>query len=81
MFADNGADSIGFRNQTCYTYNGSTTGCTITSPSIIPKEGFDIKYIHAQGIRRGNVLKNIKTFTELIRGINDVKKIIKEENK
>ena len=31
---------------------------------LIPKAGFNIKYIHAQGIRRGNVLKNIKTFTE-----------------
>lgn len=47
---------------------------------LIPKAGFDIKYIHAQGIRRGNVLKNIKTFTELIKGIDNVKKIIKEEN-
>ena len=42
VFADNGADSIGFRNQTCYTYNGSTTGCTITSPSITPRDGFDV---------------------------------------
>ena len=41
---------------------------------LIPKAGFDIKYIHAQGIRRGNVLKNIKTFTELIKGIDNVKK-------
>lgn len=47
---------------------------------LVPKAGFDIKYIHAQGIRRGNIIKNIKTFTELIKGINDVKEIIKEEN-
>ena len=46
---------------------------------LIPKAGFNIKYIHARGIRRGNVLKNIKTFTELIKGINDVKGIIKED--
>ena len=47
---------------------------------LIPKAGFDIKYIHAQGIRRGNILKNIKTFTELIKGIDNVKEIIKKEN-
>ena len=47
---------------------------------LIPKAGFDIKYIHAQGIKRGNFFKNIKTVTELIKGIDDVKKIIKEEN-
>lgn len=57
-------------------FAGTKSGMEV---DLIPKAGFEIKYIHARGIRRGNVLKNIKTFTELITGINDAKKIIKEE--
>lgn len=47
---------------------------------LIPKAGYKIKYIHAKGLQRGLSLKNIKSFTELFKGISDVKKIIKEEN-
>lgn len=46
---------------------------------LVPKAGFDIKYIHAKGLQRGLSLKNIKSFIELFKGILDVKKIIKEE--
>lgn len=46
---------------------------------LVPKAGFDIEYIHARGIRRGNIFKNIKTVTELFKGISEVKKIIKEK--
>lgn len=55
---------------------GTKTGMEV---DLVPKAGFDIKYIHARGIRRGNIFKNIKTFTELIKGIDDVKGIIKED--
>lgn len=46
---------------------------------LVPKAGFEIEYIHARGIRRGNIFKNVKTVTELFKGIGDVKKIIKEK--
>ena len=47
---------------------------------LVPKAGYEIKYIHAKGLQRGLSLKNIKSITELFKGISDVKKIIKEEN-
>ena len=46
---------------------------------LVPKAGFDIKFIHAQGIRNKSIIKNIKTVTELLKGISEVKQIIKEE--
>jgi len=46
---------------------------------LIPKAGYDIQFIHAKGLKKGSILKNINSFTELLKGINDVKKIIKEE--
>ena len=47
---------------------------------LVPKSGYEIKYIHAKGLQRGLSLKNIKSITELFKGISDVKRIIKEEN-
>lgn len=55
---------------------GTTGGMEV---DLVPKAGFDIKYIHARGLYRGISLKNLKTFSELFKGINDVKNIIKEE--
>ena len=46
---------------------------------LVPKAGFDIRYIHAQGIRNKSIIKNIKTVTELMKGISEVKKLIAEE--
>ena len=46
---------------------------------LVPKAGFDIKYIHAEGIHRGFSLKNFSTFINLQKGINECKEIIKEE--
>ncbi|MBO5141853.1 MAG: undecaprenyldiphospho-muramoylpentapeptide beta-N-acetylglucosaminyltransferase [Clostridia bacterium] len=56
---------------------GTTNGMEV---DLVPKAGYDIKYIHAKGLHRGLSLKNIKSITELIKGINEVKKIISEEN-
>ena len=56
---------------------GTTGGMEV---DLVPKAGFDINYIHARGLHRGLSLKNIKTAVELIKGISDVKKIIKEKN-
>ncbi len=47
---------------------------------LVPKAGFDIKYIHARGIRNKNIFDNMKTVAELLKGIKDVKDIIKNEN-
>ena len=55
---------------------GTTGGMEV---DLVPKAGFNIKYIHAKGLHRGLSLKNIKTMAELLKGISDVKKIIKEE--
>lgn len=46
---------------------------------LIPKAGFDIEYIHAEGIHRGFSLKNFRTILNLKKGINDCKKIIEKE--
>lgn len=46
---------------------------------LIPKAGFNIEYIHARGLKKDSIIKNIKVFTDLIKGIDEVKKIIKKE--
>ncbi len=46
---------------------------------LVPKAGFDIIYIHAQGLHRGLSLKNIQTIMILKKGIEECKKIIDEE--
>ena len=45
---------------------------------LIPKAGFDLKYIHASGLVAG-ILGKIKAMINLKKGITDCKKIIKEE--
>ena len=55
---------------------GTTNGMEV---DLIPKAGYKIKYIHAKGLHRGLSLKNIKSISELLKGISEVKKIIKEE--
>ena len=46
--------------------------------TLIPKQGYAIKYIKVHGFRRKLSLKNIKTVTEIFGGIRKAKKIIKE---
>ncbi len=46
---------------------------------LIPKAGFKIEYIHARGLKKNSIIKNIKVFAELLKGIEDVKNIIKKE--
>lgn len=55
---------------------GTTGGMEV---DLVPKAGFDIKFIHARGLKRSLSLKNIKTIIELVKGITDVKRIINEE--
>lgn len=46
---------------------------------LVPKAGFEIKFIHAGWIRRGVSLDNIKTAFEVLKGVSEAKKIIQEE--
>lgn len=55
---------------------GTTSGMEV---DLIPKAGYEIKYIHAKGLHRGLSFKNLESISELFKGISEVKKIIKEE--
>lgn len=46
--------------------------------TLVPKMGFDIKFIKIQGFRRSLSLQNVKTVAELISGTLHARKIIKE---
>lgn len=46
--------------------------------SIVPKNGYDIKFIKISGFNRKNMFKNIKVLIELSKAFKDAKKIIKE---
>lgn len=46
---------------------------------LVPKAGFELEYIHAEGLHRGLSLKNIKTIMTLKKGVNDCLKIIENE--
>ncbi len=46
---------------------------------LVPKAGFGIEYIHAEGIHRGFSLKNFSTVLNLKKGISDCIKIIEKE--
>ncbi|HZK87940.1 MAG TPA: glycosyltransferase, partial [Anaerovoracaceae bacterium] len=48
--------------------------------SIVPKSGYDIKFIKVRGFNRKNVLKNIKVLLELPKAFKDAKNIIKAFN-
>jgi UDP-N-acetylglucosamine--N-acetylmuramyl-(pentapeptide) pyrophosphoryl-undecaprenol N-acetylglucosamine transferase len=45
---------------------------------LVPKAGFDIKYIHASGLKSG-IKNKIQAIKDLFDGIKDCKKIIDEE--
>ncbi len=48
--------------------------------SIVPRNGYDIKFIKVRGFNRKNMLKNIKVLIELSKAFKDAKKIIEEFN-
>lgn len=47
---------------------------------LVPKAGFELKFIHSEGLHRGLSLKNIKTLMTLNQGVVDCINIIKIEN-
>ena len=55
---------------------GTETGM---EKELVPKAGYDLEYIHAEGLHRGLSLKNIKTLMTLKKGIDDCLKIIDTE--
>ncbi len=54
---------------------GKETGLEKT---LVPKEGFSIKYIDVEGLRRSLTPKNISVALKYLKAIGDAKKIIKE---
>lgn len=46
--------------------------------TLVPKQGFDIKFIKAHGFKRSLSLENIKTVWELLKGVASSVKIIKD---
>ena len=46
---------------------------------LVPKAGYDIKLIHAAGLKRRFTLENIKVLFTMKKGIDECKKIIEEE--
>ena len=46
---------------------------------LVPKAGYELRLIHAAGLKRGVSLKNIGVLLTLNKGVNECKKIIKEE--
>lgn len=46
---------------------------------LVPKAGYDIKLIHAAGLKRKFTLENIKVLLTMKKGIDECKKIIDEE--
>lgn len=55
---------------------GTETGM---EKDLVPKAGFDIEYIHAEGMHRGFSLKNFSTLINLEKGINECTRIIERE--
>jgi UDP-N-acetylglucosamine--N-acetylmuramyl-(pentapeptide) pyrophosphoryl-undecaprenol N-acetylglucosamine transferase len=45
---------------------------------IIPKAGYEIRFITVSGLNRRNLLKNIKTLSDLKKGLHEAKEIINE---
>ncbi len=41
-FVSNGASSISSTSASCLIYNGSTSGCSVSTPTITPKTGFTV---------------------------------------
>lgn len=46
--------------------------------TLVPKCGYDIKFINVQGLRRSLTIENVKVFVNYIRSTGKAKKIIKE---
>ncbi len=58
-----------------FLFIGTESGMEST---LIPKQGYNIKFIKIHGFERKLSLKNIKTVTEIFSGIRNAKKIIRE---
>ncbi len=58
-----------------FLFIGTETGMEST---LIPKQGYDIKFIKIHGFRRKLSFRNVKTVAEILSGIRKTKKIIKE---
>ena len=48
--------------------------------SLVPREGFDIKYIEVAGLKRKLTFQNLKVVFKAIKAYHDSKKIIKQFN-
>lgn len=46
---------------------------------LVPKAGFTLAFIHAEGLHRGFSLKNVKTMMTLMRGVKECKELIQKE--
>ncbi|MBQ9757795.1 MAG: undecaprenyldiphospho-muramoylpentapeptide beta-N-acetylglucosaminyltransferase [Clostridia bacterium] len=46
--------------------------------TLVPKQGYELRFIKIHGFKRSMSLKNIKTVTEIFDGVRAAKKIIKE---
>ena len=46
--------------------------------TLIPRQGYDIKFINIHGFERKMSMRNMKTVAEICQGINKVRKIIKD---
>ncbi len=58
-----------------FLFVGTKTGMEST---LIPKQGYDIRYIKIHGFERKLSFKNVKTVCEIFGGISQAKKIIRE---
>ena len=46
--------------------------------TLVPKNGYDISYITVSGFDRKNLLRNVKTLSDLAKGMKESKELIKE---
>lgn len=70
------ANYIKAKEESCeFLFVGTEEGMEST---LVPKQGFEIKYINIHGFERNFNIKNVKTVFEIFSSIRKAKKIIKE---
>ena len=70
------ANFIKEKEENCeFLFVGTKEGMEST---LVPKQGFDIKYINIHGFERKLNLRNVKTVFEIFSSVSKAKKIIKE---
>lgn len=62
-------------SELCALFIGTQRGL---ESKLVPKAGYDIKYIDIQGFNRKNLLKNVSVIAKLIKSRMDCRKIIRE---